>query len=71
MILSSLENEHRILVGLRAELQEATQSLRHEHSGTKTILELNRLQERCLHLESELNETKHRLLASSVTRVGS
>lgn len=64
-----VENEHSTLSALRAELQEAAHSLRQEHANSKTIFELSRLQDRCLHLETELKETKNQLLSSSVTRI--
>lgn len=64
-----IEEEHHTLSALRAELQEAAHSLRQEHSDTKTIVELSRLQDRCLHLETELKETKNQLFTSSVNLV--
>lgn len=64
-----IEEEHQTLTALRADLQEAAHSLRQEHSDAKTIFELSRLQDRCLHLETELKETKTQLFASSVNRV--
>ncbi|XP_034241448.1 uncharacterized protein LOC117645390 [Thrips palmi] len=64
-----IEEEHHTLSALRAELQDAAHSLRQEHSDTKTIFELSRLQDRCLHLETELKETRNQLFASSINRI--
>lgn len=69
LISSSIREEHETLAGLRAELQEAAHSIRQEHSDNKTLLELNRLQERCLHLEAELKEAKNQLCVSAVVCV--
>ncbi|XP_052131388.1 uncharacterized protein LOC113215442 [Frankliniella occidentalis] len=64
----SLEEEHRTLAGLRIELQEAAHFLRQEHSDSKTIVELNHLQERCSQLEHELKDAKEQLQTSVYSR---
>lgn len=64
----SLEEEHRTLAGLRIELQEAAHFLRQEHSDSKTIVELNHLQERCSQLEHELKDAKEQLQTSVFSR---
>ena len=69
MIYSSIKEEHETLAGLRAELQEAAHSIRQEHSDNRTLLELSRLQERCLHLENELREANNQLFSPAVIYV--